>query len=212
MGAEIAAQREAVRAWLSQVESRGPRSSISGATLGRGPATPRHVSVRPGPLPGPPISRSPLSLSPTSPAPEDDAPETPMPRGEKVPRLSSEPPEAPNAAAIAAALEATPEPQPAAPAQADEGAAIVVREERAIAPPEPPRPAADPTLVHRAHGARAMLPQSIRRLIDLKLSTRAGLLLVAVIVLVATAPLGYAAWKRHQRPPPPPAAEVNGPR
>ena len=210
MGAEIAAQRESVRAWLSQVESRGPRSSISGATLGRGPATPRRVSVRPERLPCPPISRAPTSLSPISPAPEDDAPETPMPRGEKVPRLSSEPPEAPNAAEIAAAIEATPkpEPQPAAPAQADEGEAIEVREERAIAPPEPARPAAEPTLVHRAHGARAMLPPSIGRLIDLKVSTRTGFLLVVVIVLVATAPLGYAAWKRHQRPP---AAELKAP-
>jgi serine/threonine-protein kinase len=193
MGAEIVAQREAVRAWLAQHEgtaplSRGPRSITSSGGAPRGPATPRSGSIPP---PTPPAAGAP---------PSEDPPETPAPVAEKVPRLASTPPplpveREPEPAAEPPAVEKTAPSEPSVVAREEEEPASEPEEEPAAAEPEAPAP--KPQAL--ADRVRAQMPPWLHRLATMKLSTGRGIVLVAVLVLVAIAPLAYKLVKQRSR-------------
>jgi serine/threonine-protein kinase len=216
MGAEIAAQRESVRSWLSQSDaspaSRAPRSTAvgsgrSGSSARSVPpmtgvhATPRAPAESRG-TDGPTTAPSPtfaisasgatdLRAGPSTPRSGDEAPETPAPRGEKRPRLSSTPPplpaEEPAASPRAAAQPVTP-PRPAPEAPPDASEPPPAEAATGAAAPEPEAAPAPSGLV----AARTAVAFSwLRRLVGMKISNRGGALLVAVIVLLAVAPLAY---------------------
>ena len=192
MGAEIAAQREAVRAWLGQSSdlapmSRGPRST-SGAQAQHVPLTPRasassmpksgiHSSAPPGgawldTLP-PPAERV-LRPGAQRAAPLEDererAPASALPEATTTLIASSAaPPPPPTPTAAEATL-------PAGPTALTKG--------------EPP---AHSPVVEAPPRARLQMPTVLSRLLAVRMKTRTGVLLVAVLVLLATAPLALKA-------------------
>jgi hypothetical protein len=132
-----------------------------------------------------------LRAGPSTPRSGDEAPETPAPRGEKRPRLSSTPPplpaEEPAASPRAAAQPVTP-PRPAPEAPPDASEPPPAEAATGAAAPEPEAAPAPSGLV----AARTAVAFSwLRRLVGMKISNRGGALLVAVIVLLAVAPLAY---------------------
>jgi serine/threonine-protein kinase len=192
LGAELVAQREAIRSWTAENEP-APRSRASYALGG----TP---SSRTSALPPEPTSPRPLSqTAPDRPSLPDLPPAEPAKAEPARPAASSEPTTRPSnrppAAEDRTSAVPAPPPEPAKPAaeapkpaapdvektapSAAAPAEIVARETAKEAPAAPgPRPAA---------------PSLLARLASLKLSTRAGLVLVAVVVLLATAPI----WVRR---------------
>ncbi|MFT3774388.1 MAG: protein kinase [Minicystis sp.] len=237
MGAEIAAQREAVRSWLSQSEasphSRAPRSLATSAGRTSGSAGPRRSvppttgvhPVREGSAPG--TSVAPATQAPITPRSGDDAPETPAPMAEKVPRLSSIPPPLPRHAQLPEEV-AVPSHAARPPAASHHdgtasGPGPQERAEPSVRAPEPeasdeaaevPRPSPLPEVPRPslAERATALAPPWLQRLAGMKISNRSGIVLVVAIVALAMAPLGYKLIKQQLRPSKPaPAASARVP-
>jgi hypothetical protein len=181
MGAELAAQREAVRGFLAHA------SEVTTPTS-RGPRSMRAPSSPPGPRtasdPRVPASRE-AARTEAEPPRSDEPPETPAPQGEKVPRLSA-PPEP---AAETPRPRSLPPPLPSEPPR--DAADAPPTEAPLAAPAEPPAPLA------ARLGAR--LPPPLRRLLAMRLSHRAGVLLVVALVTLALAPLAYKAIRQRAR-------------
>ena len=208
MGAEIAAQREAVRAWLAQSSDAAPMSRGSRSTAGM-PVTPRasgswaptsgiHSSAPPG---GP-------RLDPVTPA------ETAFRADAGRAQATVPPPAAPAEPAAPLPVERERERTPATPARVEApttssslapaaapGPVAVPADATLPAGPAPlpiahgtaPRTPPEVAIVEPPARARLRLPAALSRLLAVKVKTRTGVLLVTVLVLLATAPLAFRA-------------------
>jgi serine/threonine-protein kinase len=234
MGAEIAAQRESVRAWLGQSAdaaplSRGPRSTVgmlANASHG-GPHSPRGTGPQ---TPRSGIHSAATGLGSEAPPP----PDSPAPAAQRAPSLppvavkvapaerpvekKAAPSLPPVASKQAAPPEAEPEPAaatPAPPAPAgDAPSAELPAAEIDVTLPAGPaaKPRAEnPIRALLARVPRVKVPAALSRLLGVKMKTRSGVALVAVLVLLAMAPLALKVI-RMRRARGRAAAAAHGPR
>jgi serine/threonine-protein kinase len=178
MGAEIAAQRAAVRSWLAQIDV---------TPMSRGGRTPPSAKTAP--------STTARSSSPPPPPPGEEPP-----AAKKAPPVVAEP-----ASEKAAPAKPAPPPLPAAVSEPEpvETAKPTVEEK---APPVEIEKTEPPIVTPAPPPAATGLSAVIARLSSAKLSKPGGIALVVVLVVLATAPLWLKKISQEMRPEAPPAS------